>query len=156
MNSTDLAAFISENAIEAEVLHLNAPTLTVASAAEALGVRPEQIVKSVLFLAEGQPLLVITNGLSRIQRKRLADELAMSRRQVKMANQEQVMAITGYPVGAVPPFGHPHPLQTLIDAGVLDQAVVYGGGGETDALMRLRSKELQHATRGRIVSVSEE
>jgi prolyl-tRNA editing enzyme YbaK/EbsC (Cys-tRNA(Pro) deacylase) len=66
------------------------------------------------------------------------------------------MAITGYPVGAVPPFGHPHPLQTLIYAGVLDQAVVYGGGGETDALMRLRSKELQHATRGRIVSVSEE
>lgn len=155
MNSTDLARFIEQNEIEAEILHLQSETPTVAAAAEALGVRPEQIIKSVLFLADGRPVLVIANGLMRIQRKSLADVLAMSRRRVKMANGQQVEAITGYPIGAVPPFGHPARLDTLLDQGVLLEEVVFGGGGEINALMRVAVPELQRVTGGRVVDISE-
>ena len=155
MNSLDLARFIEQNEIEAEILHLQSETPTVAAAAEALDVRPEQIIKSVLFLADGRPVLVIANGLTRIQRKLLADVLAMSRRRVKMANGQQVEAITGYPIGAVPPFGHPKRLDTQIDQGVLQEDVVFGGGGEIDALMRVAVPELQRATGGRIVDVAD-
>lgn len=155
MNSTDLARFIEQNEIEAEILHMQSGTPTVAAAAAALGVQPEQIIKSVLFLADGRPVLVIANGLTRVHRKQLADALTMSRRRVKMADGQQVEAITGYPIGAVPPFGHPQGLYTLLDLGVLQEEVVFGGGGEINALMRVTVPELQRATGGRIVDIAD-
>jgi prolyl-tRNA editing enzyme YbaK/EbsC (Cys-tRNA(Pro) deacylase) len=155
MNSTDLARFIANNGIKAEILHLESETPTVAAAAEALGVQPDQIIKSVLFLADGRPVLVIANGLTRIHRKQLADVLNMSRRRVKMADGEQVDAIAGYVIGAVPPFGHPQKLETLIDQGVLQQEEVFGGGGEINALMRVTVPELRHVTGGRVVDIAE-
>ncbi len=155
MNSTDLACYIEQHEIEAEILHLQSETPTVAAAAAALGVQPEQIIKSVLFLADGRPVLVIANGLTRVHRKQLADALAMSRRRVKMADGQQVEAITGYPIGAVPPFGHPQRLDTLLDQGVLQEEVVFGGGGEINALMRVTVPELQRATCGRIVDIAD-
>ena len=155
MNSTDLARYIEQHEIEAEILHLQSETPTVAAAAAALGVQPEQIIKSVLFLADGRPVLVVANGLTRVHRKQLADALAMSRRRVKMADGQQVEAITGYPIGAVPPFGHPQRLDTLLDQGVLQEEVVFGGGGEINALMRVTVPELQRATCGRIVDIAD-
>ena len=155
MNSTDLARYIEQHEIEAEILHLQSETPTVAAAAAALGVQPEQIIKSVLFLADGRPVLVIANGLTRVHRKQLADALAMSRRRMKMADGQQVEAITGYPIGAVPPFGHPQRLDTLLDQGVLQEEVVFGGGGEINALMRVTVPELQRATCGRIVDIAD-
>ena len=155
MNSSDLAQYIESNEIKAEIVHLPVETPTVAAAADAVNVKPEQIIKSVLFLADGSPILVVTNGLTRVHRKRLADLLGKSRRRVKMANAEQVMAITGYAVGAVPPFGHLAKIPTLLDVGVLAEAIIYGGGGENNALMRLSTVELQRAIKGDVVDIAD-
>jgi prolyl-tRNA editing enzyme YbaK/EbsC (Cys-tRNA(Pro) deacylase) len=143
VNSLDLAQFIADNDIEAEIVHLEEATLTVADAAEVMGVQPDQIIKTVLFLANGEPVLVIASGLDRIAWKRLADYLGVSRRRLKTGNAEQVEAITGYVVGSVPPFGHKEKLRTIVEQSVYDQAVVYGGGGEIDALMRLETAVLR-------------
>lgn len=143
MNSTELTAFIAAQDIPAEIVHLAAATLTVADAAEALDVAPKQIIKSVLFLADGEPVLVIANGLSRIAWKRLADYLGVSRRRLKTANAAKVQAITGYVVGSVPPFGHKEQIRTIVERAVYDQSVVYGGGGEIDALLRLETAVLR-------------
>lgn len=155
MDSSDLAHFISENDIQAEIVHLPVDTLTVAAAAEAVNVKVEQIIKSVLFMADGSPVLVLMNGLTRIHRKRLADVLAISRRRVKMANAEQVLATTGYEVGAVPPFGHPRRIPTLLDRGVLSESTIYGGGGEHNALMRLSTAELQRVIDAEFVDIAD-
>ena len=155
MDSSDLARFITNHDIQAEIVHLPVETPTVAAAADAVKVKPEQIIKSVLFMADGSPVLVVTNGLTRIHRKRLADVLEMSRRRVKIANGDQVLAITGYAVGAVPPFGHPTPIPTLLDAGVLSESIIYGGGGENNALMRLSTNELQRVIEGNIVDIAD-
>jgi len=144
MNSIELATFIAEQEIEAEIVHLESATLTVADAAAAMGVVPEQIIKTVLFLADGEPVLVIGNGTARIAWKQLADCLGVSRRRLKTANAEKVQAITGYVVGSVPPFGHKSKLRTIVETSVYEQAVVYGGGGEIDALMRLETAVLRH------------
>lgn len=155
MNSDDLAAFISRHGIAAELVWPEEKTPTVAAAATAVGVHPRQIIKSVLFFADGEPVLVITNGLTRIQRKSLADALGTSRRRVKIADPDQVLATTGYPVGAVPPFGHRQPLRTLVDQGVLAETAVFGGGGEINALMRVTTAELQRVVRGTVVSIAD-
>jgi prolyl-tRNA editing enzyme YbaK/EbsC (Cys-tRNA(Pro) deacylase) len=155
MDSVNLEQYIAANGIPAEIVVLQDETPTVAAAAAAVGVRPEQIVKSVLFLADGRPLLVVTNGLTRIQRKRLADAVQLSRRRIKIADGEQVARLTGYEVGAVPPFGHPQPLPTLLDSGVLAEAELYGGGGATNALMRLTPQALLAATKAQIVDIAD-
>lgn len=155
LDSAYLAHYISERGIRAKIVHLDSGTPTVAAAAEAVGVGPEQIIKSVLFLASGEPVLVVTNGLTRVNRKLLADALGMSRRRIKIADGKAVTAVTGYAVGAVPPFGHRTPLRTLLDAGVLEQETVYGGGGEGNALMLLSTDELQRVLRPELVDVAD-
>ena len=147
LNSHHLARFIEDEKITASIIYLEQPTKTVMDAAAALAARPEQIVKSVLFLANEEPVLAITNGLSRIQYKVLADFLGISRRRLKMADAAQVLAITGYVVGSVPPFGHRQPIRVVVDAAVhqLPYAHIYAGGGETNALLQIAPAELGRA-----------
>ncbi len=155
MNSVDLAAFIKQHEIAAEIVHLEAATLTVADAAAVMGVAPEQIIKTVLFLADGEPVLAISNGTGRIAWKRLADYLGVSRRRLKTANAEKVQAVTGYVVGAVPPFGHKSKLRTIVETAVYEQEVVYGGGGEVDALMRVDTAVLRRVVGNETTKLSD-
>ncbi|MCA9977132.1 MAG: YbaK/EbsC family protein [Anaerolineales bacterium] len=143
MTAVDLQQYLHEQQIAAQIIHLPSTTLTVPEAADVLGVSPDQIIKSVLFLAEGEPLLVISCGVARIAWKQLADWLGISRRRLKTGTADQVLAITGYVVGSVPPFGHRHPLRTVVETAVLDQPIIYGGGGDVNALLRLTPGELQ-------------
>ena len=156
LNSNDLNQFILDNEIEARILHLETDTLTVADAASALNVRPDQIVKSVLFLADGEPVLAVASGLTRVDYKKLADYLGLSRRRLKLANSEQVLTITGYQVGAVPPFGHRQRLRTVVETAVADQPILYGGGGEIHALMQFTPTELQRIVGHELILMSKD
>ena len=154
-NSRQLTRFIESHAIAAEILHLMEDTPTVPDAAAAVGVEPEQIIKSVLFFANGDPVLVITNGLARVAWKGLADYLGVSRKKLKLAKAPQVIAVTGYQVGAVPPFGHRDRLRTVVETAVFDQTYIYGGGGEIHALLKLTTAELRRVARPEIASIAE-
>ena len=143
LNSQDLTAFINEQTIAAKIVPLTMETLTVPSAAAALGISTDQIVKSILFLLNGEPLLVIANGTARIDYKKLATYVNLSRRRIKLATAEQVLAITGFVVGSVPPFGHKRPLRTIVETAVYNKTTIYGGGGESHALLRVDTIELK-------------
>ncbi len=143
MAAGDVARFVREAGIAAELVQLAVETPTVAAAAAAVGGSVQQIVKSLLFLVDGAPLLVIANGETRVDYKRLAAHLGVSRRRVKLADAAQVRAILGYEVGAVPPFAHKTPVRTLLEAGVLAQTEIYAGGGSIDTLIRLQTAELR-------------
>jgi prolyl-tRNA editing enzyme YbaK/EbsC (Cys-tRNA(Pro) deacylase) len=155
-NAADLAAYIKENEIAAELLFLAEETPTVAAAAAAVGAHPDQIGKSILFLVDGRPILIIANGATRLHYKRLADHLGVSRRRIKLANAGQVAALLGYPVGTVPPFGHKQQVLILIEARVLDQTELYAGGGALNALIHLTTAELQRCTGAQVVSLAED
>jgi prolyl-tRNA editing enzyme YbaK/EbsC (Cys-tRNA(Pro) deacylase) len=154
-NSTDLAQFIEEQAITAELLLLPEETPTVEAAAEAVNAHPDQIGKSILFLADGSPQLIIANGLNRVDYKKLADYLGISRRRLKLAKADEVLEITGYPVGTVPPFGHNLPIPTIIEANVVEQKELYAGGGEINALIRLKTAELQRVLQAPILPLAQ-
>jgi prolyl-tRNA editing enzyme YbaK/EbsC (Cys-tRNA(Pro) deacylase) len=154
-NSTDLAQYIEEQAITAELLLLPEETPTVEAAAEAVNAHPDQIGKSILFLADGSPQLIIANGLNRVDYKKLADYLGISRRRLKLAKADEVLEITGYPVGTVPPFGHNLPIPTIIEANVVEQKELYAGGGEINALIRLKTAELQRVLQAPILPLAQ-
>lgn len=154
LTNLDLQRFIDEHQIEATILPMAEHTPTVPDAARALGVETDQIIKSLVFVIEGEPLLVINNGTALVDHKRIATQLGVGRKRVRFATPEQALEISGYVVGSMPPFGHKQRLRTLVDSAVAELDVVYGGGGVVDAMMRLTSAELLRVTAAEVVAVS--
>lgn len=151
-----LQQFIDRHRIDAAILDLNQHTATVADAARALDVETDQIIKSLVFCHNDDALLVIASGLARVDRKKLAAHLGVGRKKVKFAAPEQVLRITGYGVGTMPPFGHRTRLRTLIDTDVTGLGTVFGGGGSLNAMMRLTPDELLRVTHAEIIGLCKE
>ena len=155
MTIKSLQAFIDTHRLTSVILPMDAHTATVGDAARALGVHADRIIKSLVFMAGAQPILVINNGLARVDRKKLAAYLGMNRKRVKFARAEQAQAITGYVVGSMPPFGHHQKLKTIVDHATSTLEIVYGGGGSIDAMMRLSISELLTVTHAEVVDIAE-
>ena len=152
LGEADVARAIAEQGIAAEIVHPGTKTPTVEAAATALQVGTAQIVKSLLFLVDGTPHLVITNGTGRVDAGALAQALGAAK--VRLARPDEAGALTGYAVGGMPPFGHPRPFPVLLEARVLGQPVVYAGAGSDGAMLRVSSGELLRATGARVVSLA--
>lgn len=155
LTSTDLQTFMQEQGVHGEMLHLDVPTPTVETAAQAVGTQPERIVKSLLFVIDGEPVLAITCGTSYVDRRAIAAIYAVGRKRVKLAPAETVLEISGYEVGAMPPFGHLRKLPTLLDRGVLLHPEVYAGGGAENALVRLEPVEILRVTQAQVMDLAE-
>jgi len=155
MDSKNLQTFIDTHGLAAVILPMHAHTATVGEAARALGVDADMIIKSLVFMAGETPIVVINNGLARVDRKKLSAHLGMSRKRVKFARAEQAQAITGYVVGSMPPFGHRQKLKTIVDLAAAELDTGYGGGGSIDAMMRVSSSELLSVTHAEVVDISE-
>jgi prolyl-tRNA editing enzyme YbaK/EbsC (Cys-tRNA(Pro) deacylase) len=113
------------------VQELTADTSTAVLAAEALGTSVGSIVKSLLFLAD-EPVLVLAAGDRSVDRARLAIDLGVDA--VRLAKPAQVLEITGYAVGGVPPLAHRTPLHTLMDRALFGYDVVYAAAGSPRAI----------------------
>ena len=163
--TADLQRFIDAHVIQAELLRDIGHTPTVPAAALALGVTPDQIVKTLLFLIEppGQdaatPVVVISHGERCVDKGRLAVRFAVSKKRVTLAPAAVVLATLGYPAGGVPPFGHHTPLPVIVDAsvqalGARHGGVIFAGGGDDCTMMRLTVAELLRVTRAEVLTVS--
>jgi Cys-tRNA(Pro) deacylase len=150
-----LQSHLNENSIPAEIVHLPSETPTVPAAAEAMGVAPDQIVKTVIFLIDESPYAVIANGLRRVDSRKLAVRFGVNRKKVKLADGEAVTRITGYAPGTVPPVGHRLDAPVLMDPAVRAHEVVYAGGGGITALLRIRSEDLLRITHAELLDVLE-
>lgn len=155
MDSENLQQFIDRYNIAADIISLEEHTLTVGDAARALHVKTDQIIKSLVFQINGDPLLVINNGLARVDRKKLAAYLGVGRKKVKFADPDQVLELTGFIVGSMPPFGHKNRLRTLIDPAVTRMETVYGGGGDINTMMKIAIDVLLEATQAEVTELSE-
>lgn len=148
LNPDDLSAFIEENDVEAQVVVLSEATPTVEAAARVVGTSSKQIVKSLLLLIDDDPVLAISCGEARIDRRVIANYFDVGRKRVKMADSDSVLKYIGYPIGAVPPFGMPEQPTTLIDIGLFEHEVVYAGGGDIHALIKVNPLEIERVTKG--------
>lgn len=140
-----LSRYLDERGVDFKIVVPGRATPTVPEAAAALGVHPEQIVKSLVFQGkDGDRVLVIARGTAKIDRRKLAAASGM--RKPQLAPAEVVLAITGYPAGGTPPVGHLTPLRVLLDQAVLEEDVVYGGGGRVDTMLRIRPEDIRRLT----------
>lgn len=160
----DLQEYIDANVPGATLIADLGETPTVPAAAAALGVEPDQIIKTLLFTLEReggleQTVVVISNGERRIDKRLLAEACGVTRKRIVLASAEMVADLLDYPVGGVPPFGHRTRLPVLLDASVLTAGeryggVLYGGGGDDRTMMRLTLDDLMRECEPRVVELS--
>ncbi|MCP2256745.1 Cys-tRNA(Pro) deacylase, prolyl-tRNA editing enzyme YbaK/EbsC [Streptoalloteichus tenebrarius] len=120
----------AEAALGVRVLDQDART--AAQAAAALGVPVGAIANSLVFDADGEPLLVLTSGAHRADTRLLAELVGVAR--VRRADPEFVRAATGQTIGGVAPVGHPAPLRTVIDEALAVHPVVWAAAGHPRAV----------------------
>lgn len=138
----DVRAHLAPEGIE--VQELSADTSTAVLAARALGTTVSAIVKSLLFLADGEPLLVLASGDRKVDARALSRSLGV--RKVRMARPEEVIELAGYPVGGVPPVAHRRPLRTLLDRSLFEHETVYAAAGAGNAIFAVSPDRLQSIT----------
>lgn len=113
-------------------------------AARERGQKPEQIIRSLVFrLAKGDYVMVLVAGPSQVSWPGLRAYLGQSR--LTMADEAEVLSITGYPIGAVSPFGLPKPIRILVDRSVLQEEEVSIGSGERHTTVILTGPDLMKA-----------
>jgi prolyl-tRNA editing enzyme YbaK/EbsC (Cys-tRNA(Pro) deacylase) len=125
---------------------------TAAAAAAALGVEVGQIANSLVFDADGVPLLVLTSGAHRVDTGKVAALLGVAR--VRRATPEFVRAATGQAIGGVAPVGHPAPLRTLVDRYLERYEEVWAAGGIPHAVFPTTYAELLAVTAGEPADVA--
>lgn len=121
-----MRAWIERNAPDLEIIQVKTSTATVAEAAEALGVRPAQIAKTLAVRAGDEVFLLVTRGDARLDNKKSKAEFGARPR---MLGPEETLAATGHPVGGVCPFGLAHPLPVYLDMSLRPLGIVYPAGG---------------------------
>jgi len=134
------------------VAELPESTRSAEDAARAIGCRVEQIVKSLVFRGArtGRPILVVASGRNHVDEKRLGELVGEP---IAKADAHFVLEKTGYAIGGVPQLGHSEPLDTWIDADLLQQAELWAAAGTPHAVFRLTPADLQQMTRGRVVAI---
>jgi prolyl-tRNA editing enzyme YbaK/EbsC (Cys-tRNA(Pro) deacylase) len=125
---------------------------TAAAAAGALGVEVGAIANSLIFDADGHPLLVLTSGAHRVDTAALATARRITR--LRRATPEFVRSHTGQPIGGVAPVGHPGPLRTLVDTALAGYEEVWAAGGVPRAVFPTTYPELLRITGGTAVEVA--
>ncbi|GAB3150872.1 YbaK/EbsC family protein [Micromonospora sonneratiae] len=119
---------------------------TAAAAAAALGIEVGQIANSLIFNADGDPLLVLTSGAHRVDTAGLAARLGVTA--LKRATPEFVREHTGQPIGGVAPLGHPKPVRTLVDSALAGYDEIWAAGGVPQAVFPTTYAELLRITGG--------
>ncbi|MFP5069676.1 YbaK/EbsC family protein [Pseudonocardia nantongensis] len=138
----------------AGLLLLPEAVTTAAAAAAALEVEVGQIANSLVFDADGAPLLVLTSGRHRVDTGRVAE--LVGARSVGRADREFVVAATGQVIGGVAPVGHPAPVRTLVDVALDDYDRVWAAGGVARSVFPTTFTELLAVTGGTAAQVARE
>ena len=137
---------------QGEVRRLDDSARTAKEAADALGIEVGQIASSLIFLADGEPVLVIASGKHRVDTTTVASILAVS--EVTKATADDVRKATGFAIGGVAPVGHPEPLPTIIDIALSHYDEVWAAGGHPHYVFPTSYDELLRITGGEAAEVA--
>jgi prolyl-tRNA editing enzyme YbaK/EbsC (Cys-tRNA(Pro) deacylase) len=138
--------------IEVRVQRLEQSTRTVSDAALAVGCQESEIAKSIVFVADGDPVVCVASGRHRIDSEKLADALDVA--EVRQAAADEVRAATGFAIGGVPPFGHDLPV--ILDEQLLEHEYVWAAAGDPHSLFAVDPRELARCTRAHVAPVGED
>jgi prolyl-tRNA editing enzyme YbaK/EbsC (Cys-tRNA(Pro) deacylase) len=139
MSAESVRAWLAAKAPDLRLIEVEETTATVDTAAEALGVEPGRIAKTLAVRAGEQLFLLCTRGDSRLDNRKCKDALGARPR---MLGAEETLEVTGHPVGGVCPFGLKTPLPVYLDLSLKAFDVVYPAGGSLNASVEVPTQRL--------------
>ena len=142
----------AERGLEVEAVAFPDGTRTAADAAAAIGCDVAQIVKSLVFVADGTPVLVLTSGANQADERRLAH--ALGAEEVRIATPAEVREATGYAIGGTPPVGHDTDLRVLCDRDLTDHDQVWAAAGTPTHVFGLTPQRLVEATGAEVADLA--
>jgi Cys-tRNA(Pro) deacylase len=147
--------------LSVEIVEFEETTRTAQDAANAIGKHPSgigcqvaQIVKSLLFVADGQPVMALVSGANRLDERKLAALRGVGRKKIKRADADTAKAVTGFSIGGVPPFGHTSRLPVYVDEDLTRFEVVWAAAGTPFAVFAIRPDELVRASEGIVADLA--
>jgi Cys-tRNA(Pro) deacylase len=147
-----VAAAAAAAGLEITIRRFPEGTRTAVDAAAAVGCDVAQIVKSLVFVADGRPVVALVSGADRLDPTRLA--AALGAHGIQRADGEAVRAATGYAIGGVPPFGHADPLPVLMDRSLFDHDIVWAAGGRPDAVFAVSPADLERVAGAQVADLA--
>jgi prolyl-tRNA editing enzyme YbaK/EbsC (Cys-tRNA(Pro) deacylase) len=151
-NVARVQAYAADRGTSIEIRRFAATTRTAEDAARQIGTQVERIVKSLVFIADGRPVIVLCSGDKRVSVKRLEDLLRA--KSVRRATADEAKAHTGFPIGGVPPFGHAQQLEVVADSALSRFEKVWAAAGLPDAVFEIGVKELVQLSGARLAAVA--
>ena len=139
--------------LKIEIKEFEATTRTAQDAANAIGCTVAQIVKSLLFVVDGRPVMTLVSGPNRLDEKKLAALCGVGKKKVKRADADVVREATGFAIGGVPPFGHFQQLPVYIDEDFWQFEVIWAAAGTPNAVFAIAPTELARVTEGLIADL---
>jgi prolyl-tRNA editing enzyme YbaK/EbsC (Cys-tRNA(Pro) deacylase) len=138
--------------VEPRVQELSQSTRTAEEAAAAIGTGVPRIVKSLVFLAGGEPLLALVSGSNRVDTSRLSEALG---RRIERADAATVREATGFAIGGVAPVGHAAPIGIVVDRDLLQYDEIWAAAGTPNAVFPIAPPKLLEITGGQVVDLRE-
>jgi prolyl-tRNA editing enzyme YbaK/EbsC (Cys-tRNA(Pro) deacylase) len=139
-NMSRFESWLADSGIGVSVKQFPTGTRTAVDAARAVGCDVGQIVKSLVFVAAGNPVIALVSGANRLDETRLG---AAAGEPVTKADAEIARTATGYAIGGVPPFGHATELPVFMDRDLLAHAVVWAAAGRPDSVFEIEPERLR-------------
>ena len=151
-NAQRIQAALKDRGSSAEVIQVPDSTRTAAEAAAALGTTVSQIVKSLVFVADDRPLLVLTSGSERVSTDKVR---ALVGAKVSRPDADTVKRLTGYAIGGIPPLAHDTPARVLMDPHLLAFDIVWAAAGTPHSVFGIAPDELRRITAAELADVTE-
>ncbi len=152
MSVESVRAFFAANAPDISVIESDRSSATVALAAEAFGVTPAEIAKTLSLRVGDKIILVVTCGTARLDNKKARGVFGAKPR---MLNADEALEATGHPVGGICPFGLKTPLQVYCDVSMRPFAEVVPAAGSINSAVRISPQRMAELTRAEWVDVCE-
>lgn len=150
MSLQSVRAFLADRNLDLPIIELDVSTATVALAAEAHGVEPGRIAKTLAFRLNGEhAILLVAAGDARIDNRKFKAALGKG----KLLQADEVVELTGHPVGGVCPFGLAQPLPIYLDYSLRDFDEVLPAAGTINSAIRISIEQLAEVTGGQWVDV---
>jgi prolyl-tRNA editing enzyme YbaK/EbsC (Cys-tRNA(Pro) deacylase) len=144
-------AAAAELGLQVQVKTFASPTRTTTEAARAVGCVEAQIAKSLVFVADGEPVVVVASGAHRVDLNRLCEAIDCA--EARPATPDEVRSATGYGVGGVPPIGHGLPV--VFDEALLEHETIWAAGGDGNTVFEVEPRVLAQRASAVIVSIAE-
>jgi len=144
-----------EHGFEVEIHEFPEGTKTAEDAAEAIGCDLAQIASSIVFVAAGDPVVVVTSGANRVSERKLADLVGVDSDEVGTAAPDEVADATGWSIGGVPPFCHDRDLPIYLDATLTEFETVWAAAGTPEAVFPIAPDRIRAIAGAEVVDVAE-